>query len=176
MRLLRSTSHPDIIPNGSVFHRRAARAIILDGANILMLYTQRYHDYTLPGGGVDDSEDLVQGLIRELNEETGAHSISNIQPFGCYEEFRPWYKDDFDIMHMQSYCYTCEIDNTLGETQLEDYEISNGMRPVWIDIHTAIEHNRQTLKNSQKKGLSIERETFLLELIVKELINAKVDC
>ncbi|MGB0899230.1 MAG: NUDIX hydrolase [Psychrobium sp.] len=171
MRLLKSAIHPNANPQSpAIFHRRAARAIVLNGENILMLYTERYHDYTLPGGGVDEGEDIIQGLIRELKEETGAKDIEDIVPFGRYEEFRPWYKNDFDTVHMDSYCFTCSVHNELGDTQLEDYEIHNGMRPVWLNIHEAIAHNEHTLANSDKKGLSIERETFLLKLIVKELL------
>ena len=46
---------------------------------------------------------------------------------------------------MDSYCFTCSVHNELGETQLEDYEIHNGMRPVWLNIHEAIAHNEHTL-------------------------------
>jgi len=171
MRLLKSTVHPDIpsldLPS---FLRVATRAIILRGEEILMLYTERYHDYTLPGGGVDKGEDLVQGLIRELQEETGAQNIRNIQEFGLYEEFRPWYKDNIEIMQMKSYCYRCDIDNELGETNFEAHEIKNGMTVVWLNIYDAIKHNEQTIANSDKKGMSIDRETFLLKLIVQELL------
>ena len=73
-------------------------------------------------------------------------------------------------MHMESFCYTCDIHSELGDTRLEDYEIHNGMRPVWINIHQAISHNEHTMANSDKKGFSIERETFLLKLIVQELL------
>ncbi|UTV29745.1 NUDIX domain-containing protein [Photobacterium atrarenae] len=171
MRLLRSTVHPDIETlEGRTFHRKAARGIILDGENILMLYTARYHDYTLPGGGIDAGEDVVQGLIRELEEETGARNIRDIREFGRYEEFRPWYKPEHDIMHMESYCYVCTIDAKLGETQFEDYEINNGMKPVWMNIFEAIRHNEETMASSDKKGMSIERETFLLKRIVDELL------
>jgi len=173
MRHLHTATHSDIndLTNKSVFTRNATRSIILKSEDILMLYTERYHDYSLPGGGLDEGEDIVAGMKRELVEETGAKNISNIQEFGIYEEYRPWYKPDFDVQHMISYCYTCNIDTDLGDTDYEHYEINNGMKPVWMNIHQAIAHNEETMAGSEKKGLSIERETFLLKLIVKELIN-----
>ncbi|EKO3550216.1 NUDIX domain-containing protein [Vibrio fluvialis] len=172
MRHLHIATHPEVEPLSQqrILQRKAARAIVLDGEDILMLYTERYHDYTLPGGGVDEGEDILQGMVRELEEETGAQNIHNIKPFGLYEEFRPWYKDDADVMHMVSYCFTCKIDRDLGDTNYEDYEIKNGMKPVWINIRDAITHNELTMAESEKKGMSIERETFLLRLIAKELL------
>jgi 8-oxo-dGTP pyrophosphatase MutT (NUDIX family) len=171
MRLLKSTVHPSLNSlDQSSFLRLAARGIVLKGEKILMLYTQRYDDYTLPGGGIDDGENQVEGLIRELTEETGAQNIRNVEAFGMYEEFRPWYKADFDIVQMKSYCYTCDIDDELGETSLEYYEVKNGMKAVWINVHDAIKHNLDTIENSDKKGMSIERETFLLSLIRDELL------
>lgn len=171
MKLLKSAVHPDLKDlSGSIFTREAARGIVLNGEDILLLYTQRYHDFTLPGGGIDKGETHIQGLVRELQEETGAHNVNNIQAFGLYEEYRPWYKDDFDIIHMKSYCFVCDIDKKLRNTKLEDYEITNGMKPVWKNIHQAIKHNEETLANSPKKGLSIVRETFLLKLIVERLL------
>ena len=71
-------------------------------------------------------------------------------------------------MHMLSYCYSCDIDEELGPTKYESYETKNGMKPVWIDINEAIAHNEQTLKNSPKSGLSIEREIYLLKEIRAE--------
>ena len=172
MRHLHIATHPEVEPLSQqrILQRKAARAIVLDGEDILMLYTERYHDYTLPGGGVDEGEDILQGMVRELEEETGAQNIHNIKPFGLYEEFRPWYRDDADVMHMVSYCFTCKIDRELGDTNYEDYEIKNGMKPVWINIRDAITHKELTMAESEKKGMSIERETFLLRLIAKELL------
>ena len=77
----------------------------------------------------------------------------------------------FELMHMESYCYICSIDDELLEPELESHEIDNGMHPIWMNIHQAISHNENTIENSQKKGLSIERETFLLKLIVSELLT-----
>ncbi|WP_394240699.1 NUDIX hydrolase [Vibrio astriarenae] len=172
MRHLQTSIHESIehLDQVSIIKRNAARAIVVSGEDILLLYTERYHDYTLPGGGIDDGEDKIAGLVRELEEETGAQNIHGIKPYGIYEEFRPWYKDHADVMHMISYCYTCKIDRDLGETRYEDYEVKNGMKPVWINIHQAIAHNEQTIAKSPKKGMSIERETFLLRQVAKELL------
>ncbi|HAS8421387.1 TPA: NUDIX domain-containing protein [Vibrio vulnificus] len=172
MRHLKTTIHPDIehLDEKIIFQRSAARAICVDGEDILLLYTERYHDYTIPGGGIDEGEDVIAGLVRELEEETGAKNIHNIKPFGIYEEFRPWYKGEANVMHMHSYCYTCKIYRELGETRFEEYEVKNGMKPLWVNIHQAIAHNEQTMAESPKKGMSIERETFLLRLIAKELL------
>ncbi|WP_407333768.1 NUDIX domain-containing protein [Enterovibrio sp. 27052020O] len=171
MRTLKTATHPDVhtLEDKSVFHRLASRAIVVRGTDILLLFTERYHDYSLPGGGVDSGENEVDGLIRELKEETGAQNVRNIRPFGAYEEFRPWHKPDYDVMHMVSKCFWCDIDEELGEVSLEDYEVKNGMRPVWVNIHEAITHNKETMAKSDKQGLSVERETFLLERIAREI-------
>ncbi len=170
MRHLRTTIHPDIssLNNLATITRHATRAIVLDQSDILLLYTERYDDYTLPGGGLNSGEDPIAGMIRELQEETGAGNICRIEGYGIYEEFRPWHKDNAEVMHMISHCYTCQIDRELGETNFESHEINNGMTPKWVNIHQAIAHNEVTMAHSGKKGLSIERETFLLRKIVQE--------
>jgi len=171
MQILKTHYHSEVktLENKSIFTRLATRGIALQGDNILLLYTERYEDYSLPGGGLDLNEDKVEGMMRELSEETGANGIKNIKPFGVYEEYRPWYKPDYDIQHMISYCFTCEINKELGVSSMESYEIRNGMKAQWINIHKAIKHNQKTMATSEKKGMSIERETFLLQLIAESI-------
>ena len=171
MNLLKTHYHPEVktLENKSIFTRLATRSIAIQGDTILLLYTERYEDYSLPGGGLDLGEDKIEGMIRELSEETGAQDIKNIKPFGAYEEYRPWHKPDYDIQYMISYCYTCEINQELGRSNLESYEINNGMKASWVNIHEAIKHNKKTMATSDKKGMSIERETFLLKLIAEDL-------
>jgi 8-oxo-dGTP pyrophosphatase MutT (NUDIX family) len=179
MQLLKTAFHPEvsiedisITSEQKLIERRASRAIVVRGESILLLYTERYLDYSLPGGGIDDGEDEVQALIRELQEETGAQGVRNVKAFARYDEYRPWHKLDGDIIHMISYCYLCEIDDELGDTAFESYEVSNGMTPKWVNIHEAIAHNEVVLATSDKKGLSIERETYLLKAIVERLLSS----
>ncbi len=173
MRHLKTHFHPDIttLDNKTIIQRLSTRSITTQGNRILLMYTERYEDYSLPGGGLDEGEDMIVGMMRELNEETGATGIQNIKPFGIYEEYRPWYKPDYDVQHMISYCYTCDVNGVLGDSSLEDYEKRNGMIAVWIDIKEAIAFNKHTIATSDKQGMSIVRETYLLTLIAAQLNN-----
>jgi 8-oxo-dGTP pyrophosphatase MutT (NUDIX family) len=177
MQLLKTAFHSDISvadisPESelTLIERHAARGIVINGEDILLLYTKRYHDYSLPGGGIDEGEDEIEGLIRELKEETGAQGIRNVTAFARYDEYRPWYKADADIIPMISHCYVCDIYYELCETALESHEVHNGMIPRWMNIYEAITHNEDVIANSDKKGLSIERETYMLKVIAERLI------
>ncbi len=170
MKLLRKMIYPTVSSTeGRIFERRAARGIVLEDSKILLMYTKHYNDYSFPGGGVDLKEDLMQGLKRELHEETGAKGIEVISEFGYIDELRPHYKPEFDLIHMLSYFYLCKTDKEFDTPKLEDYEIKNGMMPVWIDVREAIEHNKNVIKAKEKSmGLSIERETFVMEKILEQ--------
>ncbi|MDW6005542.1 NUDIX hydrolase [Vibrio mangrovi] len=151
--------------------RLASRAIVLNERNeILTLYTRRFDDYTLPGGGLREGEDPIAGMVRELQEETGARNIHHIQPLGIYEEFSPERAREGQVLHTISYCYACKVDSELGTPSPEDYEILNGSIPVWLDIHQAIAHNEQAMMDPSHHGENLARETFLLRLAAKELL------
>ena len=64
MQLLKTAFHSDVFPEDisvasklRLIVRHAARAIVVKGVDILLLFTQRYHDYSLPGDGIDAGED-----------------------------------------------------------------------------------------------------------------------
>lgn len=173
MRLITRLIHPSLTTlEGNVFRRQAARGIVLRDEAILLLFTERYNDFSFPGGGVDAGEDLVVGLRRELEEETGATNIRVVDHYGYVDEFRPHWKPPFDLMHMTSHFYTCEIDVRLGESRMEHYERDNGMRPVWVNLREAIAHNRAVMRRQDKSmGLSIYRETYMLEKVAEELLD-----
>lgn len=155
--------------NGNLYKRIAARGIVIKNRKILLMYTKYYNDYSLPGGGVDSNESLIDGLKRELSEETGAQNIEVISEYGYIDEYRPYHKEEYDLMHMVSYLYLCKVHGNFKSMQLEDYEIANGMKVMWVPIDEAIKHNKEVIASSDFKGLSIERETSILEMIQEEL-------
>ena len=46
--------------------RYTARAIVKNGELFAVIHSKRFHPYSLPGGGVDDGEDIVTALKREI--------------------------------------------------------------------------------------------------------------
>lgn len=172
MRLLQRFHHIEPTPSCKIDQRLATRGIVLKDDRILLLFTERYNDFSLPGGGVDENEPLHLALARELAEETGARDIQILGDFGIVEEYRPWYKNDCNVLFMRSYCYRCSVADELGTQQLEHYEQQNGMRPLWVPVDDAIRHNQQVMQQqSNATGLSIVRETFLLQQIEQELLG-----
>lgn len=172
MRLLANIKHDSINEaQGRLFKRRASRGIVMNGENILLLYTRRYNDFSFPGGGVDDHEDLRLGLRRELEEETGARNIKIIKEFGYIDELRPHYLPEYDLIHMLSYFYECDIGPSLGEAKMENYELANGMEARWVNIFEALKHNQNMINsNDASMGLSIKRETLVLSMVAQELV------
>lgn len=178
MQLLKQMIHPSLSSTeGKTYERTTARGIILKGEKILLMYTNYYNDYSFPGGGVDPTEDVIAGLKRELFEETGAQNIEVVSEFGYIDEYRPHYKEEFDLIHMVSYFYLCQVSEAFLEPDLEDYEKANGMKALWVNIHEAIAHNNKVIRNKEASmGFSILRETYALEKIAEKYLSHKKVC
>lgn len=170
MKLIESYTHGEIVDRKltNIHKRTTARGIIMNGDEILMIYTKRYNDYSFPGGGVDPDEAIEDCLLRELSEETGAQNVKIISAFGRVEELRPIHYPEYDAMHQTSYFYTCTADQKLGKANPEAYELQNGSEPVWVKLEKAIEHNKKVIEqNDSSIGFSIHRETMVLEKILE---------
>lgn len=179
MRLLAHLVHESITQpvqdqNLNVLAREAARAIVLQGKQILLMYTERYDDFSFPGGGLNAGEDPLIGLRRELAEEAGAHEVNVLGPFGKVTEYLPCWKPQWDLMYQTSYWYHCELTGALQASQLEHYEIANGMASRWVDIRDAIAHNQEVIaRRPDSMGISIQRETHVLQQVAHELVRGE---
>lgn len=168
-----SLAQPLEVERLRVLKREAARAIVTRDDKILLLYTERYDDFSFPGGGIDPGESPEVGLHRELLEETGANQIKIVSHFGYVTEYAPSFKADWDVMYQLSHWFSCEIGQALGETHFEDYEAANGMSAAWVSLEDALTHNRSVIqRRPSKMGISIHRETLVLERVAKALMES----
>ena len=57
--------------NGTVGKRPSVRGVIIKNGKIAMMHSLKYDYYKLPGGGIEEGEELHDTLVREVKEESG---------------------------------------------------------------------------------------------------------
>lgn len=144
--------------------REAARAVLLDpngGVYLLQVTNHGYHK--LPGGGIDEGEDITRALERELMEEVGCQA-DIIFEVGKVIEYRSY--EDTGLLQT-SYCYLAKQRGEQGQSNLEEDELAQGMIETKAsNIQAAIallekdEPDNPEGKFIQKRDLALLREAL----------------
>jgi len=114
--------------------RKAARSVALNNDNkIPLLYVSKNEYHKLPGGGIEENEDIETALKREMLEEVGAN-IEILKEIGVIIE----YKNKSEVIQI-SYCYYSKIVGELCNTDFTEKEKSDGFILKWVTIDEAIE-------------------------------------
>ncbi|MEI6499231.1 MAG: NUDIX domain-containing protein [bacterium] len=139
MKLLQTIYDQDIFPDyveGEKIEyrkREAARAIVVDDQGLIALMNVSNCGYhKLPGGGLQDDEGAPTALARELLEEIGCKAIIQKEVGEIIE-----YRNEFNQVHY-NYCFIAKLTGEKGEPNLEDDEIENGFKIMWVSIDEAI--------------------------------------
>ncbi len=145
MKLLREIKHRELFPDSdqktpdAFGHRRAARAIVTnDVGEVALLYVGKYKYHKLPGGGIEDGEDITQALERELLEEIGCQAEVTGEIGEIIE-----YRDAWGMMQT-SYCYLARQIGAAVAPDFTDKELSEGFEIVWaknMDVAIALLDN-----------------------------------
>ena len=149
------------------FYRPSVRGIILDqNGKVTMIYSEKYHFYKFPGGGIEGDETHLETLEREIKEETGMIlKPESVREFG--EVLRPQkvQKDRKDVVLVQSnYYYLCETENEIGTQSLDDGEKEAEFVLKFVPIDEAIQVNKNFQGEPIKKYV-VERENRVLKLV-----------
>ena len=166
MRILFEMDKKDYIPNGSIFSRPSARAIIIKDGKIAMAYSRKYNYYKFPGGGIEPAESMEDALIREVSEETGLRVIKNsIQEYGQVHRVQKGTKEDIFIQ--DNYYFLCSVEEDLEQQNLDNYEADEGFTLEFLEPQLAIKVNRTTILDDFSQ-IMLEREALVLELLIQE--------
>lgn len=124
----------DIIPEAPVVDtsnfrkREAARAAVSDNAGKIALLRVGLYDYhKLPGGGIDEGEDIPTALERELLEEIGCKAEVTGEVGEIIE-----YRNQFEL-EQTSYCFTATQVGEKGKPDFTDKELREQFSIVWAD-------------------------------------------
>ncbi len=106
--------------------RLTARAIVKnqDGLYAVM-YSDKFKLHSLPGGGVEDGEDVLTALRREVYEETGC-VCDEVRELGIVAENRA----SLDYTQV-NYYYVVTTTHVPGENHLTEAEQANNTEVQW---------------------------------------------
>lgn len=167
MKRLFTIDLKDYDPNGKKFYRPSVRGIIFDkDGNIAMIYSQKYHYYKFPGGGVEGDETHLETLAREIKEETGMTLMpGSVKEFGEVLRTQKTNENGEDVILIQyNYYYTCKVEDEIGRQNLDDREKDADFVLRFVPIEEAIDVNGAFQGSPMKKQMA-EREKRVLEII-----------
>lgn len=165
MKDLFSMDKHDYDPEGKVFSRPSARAIVIRDGKVLLMYSPKYDYYKFPGGGIEKDEDNIAALIREVREESGYQVLAEtVEEFGRVLRKQ---KDSYDekcIFQQENFYYFCDVKDQIVSVELDDYEAEEGFTPVWMDAFAASKHNAYCHTEGVDREM-VKRESKVLDLV-----------
>ena len=147
----------------SHYHCEAARTIVLDpDEKIALLYVAKGNYFTIPGGGIEESEDNMQACQRECMGEIGC-DVKMCELIGTILEYR---KDE--RFRQVSYCYLAHMIGTKGKSLFTAGEKEFGYELSWLSYASALKAlSERNTHNDIVRNYIMPRSIAFLEAAAK---------
>ena len=126
----------DAVSEEQYVFRMAARAVLFDDeGKVAILHVSKDNYHKLPGGGIEEGENIEQALNREIKEEVGCEMEIG-QEIGSVIEYKN-YPDGTNLKH-ESICYFGKLKGEKGIVQFSEEEADRGFELAWVSLDEAI--------------------------------------
>ena len=171
MRLLFEIDRQNYQTGGTSATRPSVRGIIIKNGKIAMIHSLTYDYYKFPGGGIENNENHIDTLIREVMEESGLKVIpDSVREYGFVHRIEKGNSEDIFIQ--DNYYYLCNAENTVYQQNLDQYEDEEKFTLEWVSPETVLTVNRTHFHREKQEHFQfntmLERECRVIEILMKE--------
>lgn len=169
MRELFRMDRQNYNPEGKVYRRPSARAVILKDGKVLLNYVKKFDCYEFPGGGIEPGETPEHAVCREVAEETGRIVIpESVREFGIVIRRQQDSNDPDGIFEQENYYYFCDVTDECVPRKPDEHEILDGAEPVWTEtLAIPVHRNRRAFERHGEPF--IQREMRVMDMADEEL-------
>ncbi len=139
--------------------RQAARAVVVNKKNCLaLLHVAKDHYHKLPGGGIEQKENIATALKRECLEEVGC-KIKIIGEVGRVIEYRYGFSQ-----RQESFCLLVQVAGETTKPRFTKREKAKNFKVKWVKISQAINLLKKDLPLTYEgKCIQLREQIFLQE-------------
>ena len=138
-----------------------------------MIYSRKNQYFKIPGVGIEEGEDYILAMMREVKEEVGLIVIPfSVKEFGYVHRIE---KGKHEPVFVQdNFYYFCEVENEQSDTEYSENEKKEEFVPMWVELSEAIRVNSEYVARNGADSM-IERELKVLEMLTINNKTANTD-
>lgn len=134
--------------------------VLLVNSNKEILLGYSYNEYQFPGGHVEDNEDFIETVNREILEETGIKlNLINLEPFACIIGYYKDWPEKGKNRKLEIYYYEIKTDEKpkLENTKYTENEKNGNFELKYIPLESVEEVLKEnTEKYGDEEGIASE--------------------